>query len=37
LFGAAALNLYAHLEDLVQQGRVGTEGQPSFDGSYWLA
>jgi glyoxylase-like metal-dependent hydrolase (beta-lactamase superfamily II) len=37
LFGAAALNLYAHLEDLVQQGRVGTEGEPSFDGSYWLA
>ncbi|WP_413988760.1 MBL fold metallo-hydrolase [Labrys okinawensis] len=37
LFGAAALNLFAHLEDLIQQGRVGTHGPPSFDGTYWLA
>ncbi len=37
LFGAAALNLFAHLEDLAQQGRVGTTGAPSFEGTYWLA
>lgn len=37
LFGAAALNLFAHLEDLVQQGRAGTQGPPSFEGTYWLA
>ncbi|WP_448951509.1 MBL fold metallo-hydrolase [Labrys neptuniae] len=37
LHGAAALNLFAHLEDLVQRGRVLTEGTPSFDGRYWLA
>jgi glyoxylase-like metal-dependent hydrolase (beta-lactamase superfamily II) len=37
LLGAAALNTFAHLEDLVEQGRVATEGPPSFEGSYWLA
>jgi glyoxylase-like metal-dependent hydrolase (beta-lactamase superfamily II) len=37
LFAAAALNLFAHLEDLVQRDKAGTEGAPSFDGRYWLA
>jgi glyoxylase-like metal-dependent hydrolase (beta-lactamase superfamily II) len=36
LLGAAALNTFAHLEDLVEQGRVATEGPPVFEGSYWL-
>lgn len=37
LQGAAALNLFAHLEDLVQRGRVSCEGSPSMTGRYWLA
>lgn len=37
LLGAAALNLFAHLEDLVQRGEVATQGPPAFQGTYWLA
>jgi glyoxylase-like metal-dependent hydrolase (beta-lactamase superfamily II) len=37
LLGAAALNLFAHLEDLVQRGEVATHGQPAFESTYWLA
>ena len=37
LQGAATLNLFAHLEDLVQRGKVVTEGVPSMAGRYWLA
>lgn len=37
LHGAAALSLLAHLEDLVEKGRVVTEGPPSLAGTYWLA
>ena len=35
--GAAALSVLAHLEDLVEKGRVVTEGPPSLAGTYWLA
>ncbi|MCA1444304.1 MBL fold metallo-hydrolase [Ensifer sp. IC4062] len=34
LHGAAALSILAHLEDLVEQGRVETEGPPSLFGDY---
>ncbi|MBD8553222.1 MBL fold metallo-hydrolase [Rhizobium sp. CFBP 8762] len=34
LHGAAALSVLAHLEDLVAQGRVRTEGPPSLLGVY---
>ena len=37
LHGAAALSVLAHLEDLVEKGRVVTEGPPSLVGTYWLA
>jgi glyoxylase-like metal-dependent hydrolase (beta-lactamase superfamily II) len=37
LLGAAALNLFAHLEDLVQRREVATQGPPAFEGTYWLA
>ncbi|MDQ0391739.1 MBL fold metallo-hydrolase [Labrys monachus] len=37
LLGAAALNTFAHLEHLVEQGRAATDGPPSFEGTYWLA
>lgn len=37
LHGAAALSVLAHLEDLVDRGRVLTEGPPSLNGSYWSA
>ena len=37
LHGAAALSVLAHLEDLVEKGRVVTEGPPSLAGTYWLA
>lgn len=35
LHGAAALSVLAHLEDLVERGRVHTEGNPAIDGVYW--
>jgi glyoxylase-like metal-dependent hydrolase (beta-lactamase superfamily II) len=34
LYGAAALSVLAHLEDLVARGRVATQGDPSIDASY---
>jgi glyoxylase-like metal-dependent hydrolase (beta-lactamase superfamily II) len=34
LKGAAALSVYAHLEDLVGRGLAATEGEPSLDGLY---
>jgi glyoxylase-like metal-dependent hydrolase (beta-lactamase superfamily II) len=37
LHGAAALSVLAHLEDLVEKGRVMTEGAPSIAGTYWPA
>jgi len=37
LVGAAGLSVFAHLEDLVAQRRVVTEGVPSLDGEYRLA
>ncbi len=37
LHGAAALSVLAHLEDLVEKGRVVTEGPASLAGTYWLA
>lgn len=37
LHGAAALSVLAHLEDLVEKGRVVTEGPPSLGGVYDLA
>ncbi|MBK5568293.1 MBL fold metallo-hydrolase [Ensifer sp. SSB1] len=36
LHGAAALSVLAHLEDLIEQGRVETEGPPSLLGAYRL-
>ncbi|WEX87818.1 MBL fold metallo-hydrolase [Sinorhizobium garamanticum] len=36
LHGAAALSVLAHLEDLVEQGRVETGGPPSLLGDYRL-
>lgn len=37
LHGAAALSVLAHLEDLIEQGRVETDGPPSLLGTYRLA
>jgi glyoxylase-like metal-dependent hydrolase (beta-lactamase superfamily II) len=37
LFGAAALSVLAHLEDLVARGVVATEGVPSVTGRYRMA
>lgn len=37
LHGAAALSVLAHLEDLVAQGRVSTDGPPSLGGLYFPA
>jgi len=37
LHGAAALSLLAHIEDLIEQGRVETDGPPSLFGEYRLA
>jgi hypothetical protein len=37
LHGAAALSVLAHLEDLVDKGRVLTDGPPSLSGSYFPA
>lgn len=34
LHGAAALSVLAHLEDLVESGRVATDGPPSLSGAY---
>ncbi|TPW30648.1 MBL fold metallo-hydrolase [Pararhizobium mangrovi] len=34
LHGAAALNVFAHLEDLVARGSVTTDGAPTLDGRY---
>jgi glyoxylase-like metal-dependent hydrolase (beta-lactamase superfamily II) len=34
LRGAAALSVYAHLEDLVERGLAATDGDPSLDGVY---
>jgi glyoxylase-like metal-dependent hydrolase (beta-lactamase superfamily II) len=34
LKGAAALSVYAHLEDLVGRGLAATDGEPSLDGMY---
>jgi glyoxylase-like metal-dependent hydrolase (beta-lactamase superfamily II) len=34
LKGAAALSVYAHLEDLAARGLVLTDGEPSLDGTY---
>jgi glyoxylase-like metal-dependent hydrolase (beta-lactamase superfamily II) len=37
LHGAAALSTLAHLEHLIEQGKVATEGEPRLDGRYWAA
>jgi glyoxylase-like metal-dependent hydrolase (beta-lactamase superfamily II) len=37
LKGAAALSVYAHLEDLVGRGLAATDGEPSLDGIYRAA
>ncbi|WP_230530717.1 MBL fold metallo-hydrolase [Microvirga roseola] len=37
LVGAAGLSVFAHLEDLVEKGRVRTDGTPALDGEYRLA
>ena len=34
LHGAAALSVFAHLEDLVERGLVATDGPPRLDGVY---
>jgi len=34
LHGAAALNVFAHLEDLVARGLARTHGEPTLDGEY---
>ena len=36
LIGAARLSVFAHLEDLVGQGRVATDGPPQVSGEYRL-
>jgi glyoxylase-like metal-dependent hydrolase (beta-lactamase superfamily II) len=37
LVGAAALSVFAHLEDLTARGLVATDGPPALDGGYRLA
>jgi len=37
LHGAAGLSVFAHIEDLVEQGRIICEGPPSLDGNYTAA
>ncbi|MBW9064047.1 MBL fold metallo-hydrolase [Rhizobium herbae] len=37
LHGAAALSVFAHIEDLVERGQVETNGPPSLAGTYRLA
>ena len=34
LHGAAGLSVYAHIEDLVEQGRIRCDGPPSLNSSY---
>ncbi|KMO43333.1 beta-lactamase [Methylobacterium variabile] len=34
---AAALSVFAHLEDLVERGRAATDGPPALDGEYRVA
>lgn len=34
LHGAAALSVLAHIEDLIEKGRIETDGPPSLSGSY---
>ncbi len=34
LLGAAALSVFAHLEDLVERGRVVTDEPPALDAEY---
>ena len=36
LKGAAALNVFAHLEELVARGKVKTEGAARLEGNYWV-
>lgn len=36
LHGAAGLSVFAHLEDLIGQGRVTCEGEPSLTKSYYV-
>ena len=36
LKGAAALSVFAHLEELVARGRVQTEGEARLEGEYWV-
>ena len=37
LHGAAALSVFAHLEDLLERGRIETDGAPSLNGAFRLA
>ncbi|WP_438749677.1 MBL fold metallo-hydrolase [Pararhizobium sp. O133] len=37
LHGAAALSVFAHLEDLLERGQVETDGVPSLTGAFRLA
>ncbi|MFC5443764.1 MBL fold metallo-hydrolase [Rhizobium halophytocola] len=37
LHGAAALSVYAHIEDLIEKGLVSTDGPPRLDGVYLAA
>ncbi|WP_280777061.1 MBL fold metallo-hydrolase [Rhizobium sp. SG_E_25_P2] len=36
LYGAAALSVLAHIEDLVEKGAVVTDGPPLLRGIYWI-
>lgn len=36
LHGAAALSVFAHLEDLLERGQIETDGPPSLTGAYRL-
>lgn len=37
LHGAAGLSVFAHIEDLVSQGKVACDGPPALDGEYDVA
>lgn len=37
LHGAAGLSVFAHLEDLIEQGRVSCDGVPSLTSSYFVS
>jgi glyoxylase-like metal-dependent hydrolase (beta-lactamase superfamily II) len=37
LHGAAGLSVLAHIEDLVERGKVKTHGPPALMGEYWAA